>query len=134
MLVGNICEYGFRPLRGGFCWNLFSFWEFALTPLSWLNEGWTTYLERRIQAGVHGEPHRDFSAIIGWKALRKVNNVLQLFQIAHPSLVDSVDRFGHTHEYTKLVIDLNGKDPDDAFSSVPYEKVRSCIHTAISIF
>ncbi|KAK6584236.1 hypothetical protein PZA11_003966 [Diplocarpon coronariae] len=35
----------------------------------WLNEGWTVYLERRIQAAVHGEPHRDFSAIIGWKAL-----------------------------------------------------------------
>lgn len=35
----------------------------------WLNEGWTTYLERRLQAAVHGEPHRDFSAIIGWKAL-----------------------------------------------------------------
>lgn len=32
----------------------------------WLNEGWTTYLERRIQAAVHGEPHRDFSAIIGY--------------------------------------------------------------------
>lgn len=37
----------------------------------WLNEGWTTYLERRLQAAVHGEPHRDFSAIIGWKALGK---------------------------------------------------------------
>ena len=35
----------------------------------WLNEGWTTYLERRLQAAVHGEPHRDFSSIIGWKAL-----------------------------------------------------------------
>lgn len=33
----------------------------------WLNEGWTTYLERRIQAAVHGESHRDFSAIIGYK-------------------------------------------------------------------
>ncbi|KAL8732032.1 MAG: hypothetical protein Q9166_002984 [cf. Caloplaca sp. 2 TL-2023] len=71
----------------------------------WLNEGWTTYLERRIQAAVHGEPHRDFSAIIGWKAL-----------------TDSVDEFGEEHEFTKLVIDLKGKDPDDAFSSVPYEK------------
>ncbi|KAI4257221.1 MAG: hypothetical protein LQ352_001719 [Teloschistes flavicans] len=71
----------------------------------WLNEGWTTYLERRIQAAIHGEPHRDFSAIIGWKAL-----------------ADSVDRFGKEHEFTKLVIDLKGKDPDDAFSSVPYEK------------
>ncbi|KAH6675559.1 putative leukotriene A-4 hydrolase like protein [Halenospora varia] len=71
----------------------------------WLNEGWTTYLERRIQAAVHGEPHRDFSAIIGWKALE-----------------DSVNLFGHDHEFTKLVIDLKGRDPDDAFSSIPYEK------------
>ncbi|KAL8722034.1 MAG: hypothetical protein Q9225_001410 [Loekoesia sp. 1 TL-2023] len=71
----------------------------------WLNEGWTTYLERRIQAAVHGEPHRDFSAIIGWKALS-----------------DSIQQFGEEHEFTKLVIDLKGKDPDDAFSSVPYEK------------
>ncbi|PKS07712.1 hypothetical protein jhhlp_006320 [Lomentospora prolificans] len=35
----------------------------------WLNEGWTVYLERRIGAAIHGEPERDFSAIIGWKAL-----------------------------------------------------------------
>lgn len=71
----------------------------------WLNEGWTTYLERRIQAAIHGEPHRDFSAIIGWKALQ-----------------DSIERFGEDHEFTKLIIDLKGKDPDDAFSSIPYEK------------
>ena len=71
----------------------------------WLNEGWTTYLERRLQAAVHGEPHRDFSAIIGWKSLQ-----------------DSVKQFGKSHEFTKMVIDLKGKDPDDAFSSIPYEK------------
>ncbi|RKF54402.1 Leukotriene A-4 hydrolase-like protein [Erysiphe neolycopersici] len=71
----------------------------------WLNEGWTTYLERRIIAAVHGEPHRDFSAIIGWKALE-----------------DSIALFGSDHEFTKLVVDLKGRDPDDAFSSIPYEK------------
>ncbi|KAK4992741.1 Leucyl aminopeptidase yscIV [Elasticomyces elasticus] len=71
----------------------------------YLNEGWTVYLERRIQAAIHGEPHRDFSAIIGWKALQ-----------------DSIERFGENHEFTKLIVDLRGKDPDDAFSSVPYEK------------
>ena len=71
----------------------------------WLNEGWTTYLERRIQAAMHGEPHRDFSAIIGWKALS-----------------DSIAQFGEDHEFTKLIVDLKGKDPDDAFSSIPYEK------------
>jgi leukotriene-A4 hydrolase len=72
----------------------------------WLNEGWTTYLERRIQALIHGsDAWRDFSAIIGWKALS-----------------DSVAQFGEHHEFTKLIPDLKGKDPDDAFSSVPYEK------------
>lgn len=55
--------------------------------------------------GSHGEPYRHFSAIIGWKALS-----------------DSVGHFGHEHEFTKLVTDLKGKDPDDAFSSIPYEK------------
>ncbi|KAH7121212.1 leukotriene A-4 hydrolase [Dendryphion nanum] len=71
----------------------------------WLNEGWTTYLERRIQAYVHGEAHRHFSAIIGWKALE-----------------DSIERYGTDHPYTKLIVDLKGNDPDDAFSSIPYEK------------
>ncbi|KIW38225.1 leukotriene A-4 hydrolase/aminopeptidase [Exophiala oligosperma] len=72
----------------------------------WLNEGWTTYLERRIQSIVHGSDQwRDFSAIIGWQAL-----------------TDSIKNFGEEHEFTKLVIDLKGKDPDDAFSSIPYEK------------
>lgn len=71
----------------------------------WLNEGWTTYLERRLQAAVHGEAYRDFSAIIGWKALE-----------------DAVNLFGSEHDYTKLVPDLRGLDPDDAFSTIPYEK------------
>lgn len=53
----------------------------------------------------HGEAYRHFSAIIGWKALS-----------------DAVARYGEHHEFTKLVINLNGKDPDDAFSTVPYEK------------
>lgn len=71
----------------------------------WLNEGWTVYLERRIIAAVHGESHFDFSAVLGWKALE-----------------DAVRAFGPDHEYTKLCIDHNGIDPDDAFSTVPYEK------------
>lgn len=77
----------------------------SLTRKTGLNEGWTTYLERRIQAEIHGEPHRDFSAIIGWKALQ-----------------DSIKIYGEDHEFTKLIVDLKGKDPDDAFSSIPYEK------------
>ncbi|KAI0864366.1 leukotriene A-4 hydrolase [Xylaria cubensis] len=71
----------------------------------WLNEGWTTYLERRIGAAIHGAPQFDFSAIIGWKALE-----------------DSVALFGKDHEFTKLIINHKGVDPEDAFSTVPYEK------------
>ncbi|KAK3326345.1 peptidase family M1-domain-containing protein [Apodospora peruviana] len=72
----------------------------------WLNEGWTTYLERRIQAAVHGNSAMfDFSAIIGWKALE-----------------ESVEGHGKDHEFTKLLISHMGIDPDDAFSTVPYEK------------
>ena len=71
----------------------------------WLNEGWTTYLERRIQAYVHGEKFRDFSAIIGWKAF-----------------TDAVNQFGAEHEFTKLVTNLKNVDPDDCFSTIPYEK------------
>ncbi|KAL1897347.1 Leucyl aminopeptidase yscIV [Sporothrix stenoceras] len=71
----------------------------------WLNEGWTMYLERRIIAAIHGDAYFDFSAVIGWKALE-----------------DAIEGFGATHDYTKLLIKHDGIDPDDAFSTVPYEK------------
>jgi len=35
---------------------------------------------------------------------------------------DSVSRYGVDHEFTKLCINHKGIDPDDAFSTVPYEK------------
>lgn len=73
----------------------------------WLNEGWTVYLERRIVGALHGEPHRHFSAIIGWKDLEN----------AMHSLGKDYD------QYSRLVVDLKDqRDPDDAFSTVPYEK------------
>ncbi|UKZ62047.1 uncharacterized protein TrAtP1_003306 [Trichoderma atroviride] len=71
----------------------------------WLNEGWTVYLERRIEAAVHGEPQFDFSSIIGWKALE-----------------DAVAHFGKDHEYTKLIISHDNVDPEDVYSTVAYEK------------
>ncbi|KAI9148535.1 Leucyl aminopeptidase yscIV [Blastocladiella emersonii ATCC 22665] len=70
-----------------------------------LNEGWTVFLERKIMAELHGEAHRHFSARIGFKALK-----------------ESVDLFGHDHPYTCLCPKLHGVDPDDSFSSIPYEK------------
>lgn len=73
----------------------------------WLNEGWTVYLERRIQGAIHGESTRHFSAIIGWNDLE-----------------NSIKAMGDTaSRYSCLVQDMkDGTDPDDAFSLVPYEK------------
>ncbi|KAL2136393.1 hypothetical protein VTI74DRAFT_4037 [Chaetomium olivicolor] len=72
----------------------------------WLNEGWTVYLERRILASIHkNDAYFDFSAIIGWKHLE-----------------ESIEEYGKDHEFTKLCISHKGIDPDDAFSTVPYEK------------
>ncbi|KAG7820825.1 hypothetical protein KL928_000909 [Ogataea angusta] len=73
----------------------------------WLNEGWTVYLERRILERLHGEKHRHFSSIIGWTDLE-----------------NSIAAMGSTaSKYSKLVLNLkHGDDPDDSFSTVPYEK------------
>lgn len=70
----------------------------------WLNEGWTVYLERRILAATHGEEHRHLSAIIGWSDFEKAVKVMDA-------------------EFTKLIVNLKGNiDPDDSYSTVPYEK------------
>lgn len=37
-------------------------------------------------------------------------------------LVDSVEHFGHDHPYSALAPNVEGIDPDDVFSSIPYEK------------
>lgn len=71
----------------------------------WLNEGHTVFVERKITARLHNsEPMRSFMALGGWQDLQY-----------------SVDVF-ESGPYTKLVPDLKGVDPDDAFSTVPYEK------------
>jgi hypothetical protein len=64
--AGNICKLDPSVLQAGACYSHQS---------SWLNEGWTVYLERRILAGLHNDAHRDFSAIIGWKSLRMFPNM-----------------------------------------------------------
>lgn len=63
------------------------------------------YLERRIQAAIHGDAEFDFSAIIGWKALE-----------------DAIEQFKDIPEYTKLIIKHDNVDPEDVYSQVAYEK------------
>ncbi|KAG8005400.1 Leukotriene A-4 hydrolase [Nibea albiflora] len=71
----------------------------------WLNEGHTVYLERMIGRCLESEQFRQFKAMGGWKDLQ-----------------DSVNTFGADNPLTNLVPNLQDVDPDDAFSSVPYEK------------
>jgi leukotriene-A4 hydrolase len=71
----------------------------------WLNEGFTVFTERKIVGRMHGEPARHMSALGRWKELQY-----------------AIDLQGKTNPLTALVVDLDGVDPDDAFSVVPYEK------------
>jgi len=77
----------------------------------WLNEGWTVWLERKIASAVKGPDHGKLSAQVNWKHLQ-----------------DDVDRMGASNPFTRLVWPLNGQDPDEAFSSVPYEKGFNLLH------
>ncbi|EFP83266.1 uncharacterized protein PGTG_09219 [Puccinia graminis f. sp. tritici CRL 75-36-700-3] len=72
----------------------------------WLNEGWTTYLERLILREIHSDAERYFSYIIGRKALG-----------------DALQEFKDKPKFQQLEIQYEfGEDPDLAFSSVPYDK------------
>lgn len=69
-------------------------------------QGWTTYTERLLQRAVHGAAERDFGYIIGSKALQS-----------------ALEEYQDRPKFQRLVIDYAyGDDPDDAYSSVPYEK------------
>ena len=72
----------------------------------WLNEGFTVFLERKIKGRMYGEPYRHFTAVLRWKELEET----------------VAEQFHPTHPYTCLVPNIDGVDPDDAFSRVPYEK------------
>jgi leukotriene A-4 hydrolase/aminopeptidase len=71
----------------------------------WLNEGFTVWAERRILRILHG----DDAAALGWAMGQK-------------ALEDSLEQFKNAPRLTVLRMHLEGIDPDDAFSSIPYEK------------
>ena len=69
----------------------------------WLNEGFTTYLERRIQEAVYGRARAEMEATLG---LRDLNETI--------ASLETRDEILH--------IDLKGRDPDDGSNDIPYEK------------
>ncbi|KAL5219330.1 hypothetical protein ABZP36_020014 [Zizania latifolia] len=71
----------------------------------WLNEGFTTYAERRIVEVVQGEERAALNMGIGWRSLNR-----------------TMESFKDNMEFTKLKPKMGGIDPDDVYSKVPYEK------------
>ncbi len=81
----------------------------------WLNEGFTTYLERRIVENVFGRERADMEAVLGLADLRE--ELLRL---------PPADRILH--------IDLTGRDPDAGMTRVPYEKGALLLRTMEQAF
>ncbi len=69
----------------------------------WLNEGFTSYVENRIMESVFGVDRAVMEQALGAQGLNE--------EVTHLAPGD-----------TQLYIDLKGRDPDDAFSGVPYVK------------
>ncbi|OQR75340.1 leukotriene A-4 hydrolase-like [Tropilaelaps mercedesae] len=77
----------------------------------WLNEGFTTYVERKILGRMFGADHRYFRAQEGLKELKYTINTM-----------------GAENPLTALVVNLEGVDPDSSFSAVPYEKGHTFLY------
>ncbi len=69
----------------------------------WLNEGFTSYVENRIMEEVYGRERAVMEQSLGVADLRGELPTLEQGD-------------------TRLKVELNGRDPDDAFSQVPYVK------------
>ncbi len=69
----------------------------------WLNEGFTTYLERRIIEDLYGADRADMESVLGLVDLRE--------ELKEQSAKDQV-----------LHVNLTGRDPDEGMNRIPYEK------------
>ena len=71
----------------------------------WLNEGFTTYFERRIIEAVYGVDEAKMQEVLGRQSLQA-----------------TVDGLGKTNPDTRLKTDFSGRDPDEGVSDIAYEK------------
>lgn len=69
----------------------------------WVNEGFTNFVENRLMREVYGNERADMEANLSYHELLR-------------------DMKGLAPADTALKVDLTGRDPDDAFSLVPYVK------------
>lgn len=78
----------------------------------WLNEGFTTYFERRIVEDVYGKDEAAMQELLGYQGLQAL-----------------VKEMGDTNPDTRLKADFEGRDPDEGMSEIAYEKGYSFLRT-----
>jgi hypothetical protein len=71
----------------------------------WMNEGFTVYLERRITEKMTDKSYVDM-----------------LWELGYQDLQAEVAEFGADNPDTWLKLKLEGRDPDEGLSDIPYEK------------
>lgn len=71
----------------------------------WLNEGFTTYFERRIMEKITDKTYTDM-----------------LWELGYQDMQSDLVNLGQTNPDTRLKVDLIGREPGAAFSNIPYEK------------
>jgi len=71
----------------------------------WLNEGWTVYAERRILEILEGRDYAQMKAVL-----------------RHQGMLEDMKLFGMDSDPTRLKYSQKGIDPDEVFSTIPYEK------------
>ncbi len=81
----------------------------------WLNEGFTTYLERRIIEDLYGPDRAEMESVLGLAELRD-------------ELKDTPPKDQRLH------IDLTGRDPDEGMNRIPYEKGALFLRTLEKTF
>ena len=78
----------------------------------WLNEGFTTYFERRIVEDVYGKDEAKMQELLGYQGLQAL-----------------VTEMGATNADTRLKVNFEGRDPDEGVSDIAYEKGYSLLRT-----
>ena len=71
----------------------------------WLNEGFTTYLEGRIMEEVFGSEYEQMLSVLD-----------------RGDLLKEIEELGAESPDTHLKLNLEGRDPDDGFTDIPYLK------------
>ncbi|HFB68110.1 MAG TPA: M1 family peptidase, partial [Calditrichae bacterium] len=71
----------------------------------WLNEGFTVYFERRIMEALYGKKYADMLAVLGYQ-----------------DLLSTLEELGYDNPLTQLKTHLEGHDPDEGITDIPYEK------------